>query len=270
MVNFCNCTDLSNPIRRKKARSKGACRDYFIHIFFSFFLINFSWANEVQVAVAANFAAPMKQISAAFFHATGHTAALSFGATGKFFTQIKNGAPFDILLAADQITPNQLAQKGYALPETQFTYALGRLVLWSAASGVIDVEGTVLKEGRFVRLAMASSQAPYGIAAKQTLKSLDLLERFQPRIVVGESIGQAYTFIASGNATLGFVALSQVCENHQIKSGSAWIVPENLYSPLWQDAILLKHGKNNPAALALLAYLRSDTAKKIIHSYGYR
>ncbi|WP_105532855.1 molybdate ABC transporter substrate-binding protein [Solimicrobium silvestre] len=230
-----------------------------------------SFADEVQVAVAANFAAPMKQIALAFEQTTGHKALLSFGATGKFYAQIKNAAPFDILLAADQTTPTQLAQEQAAVAGSQFTYAIGKLVLWSAAAGLVDAQGAILKHGSFAHLALASpKQAPYGAAALETLTALNLVKELSPKFVQGESIGQTYTFVATGNAELGFVALSQVWENNQIKSGSAWIVPENLYAPLRQDAILLKHGKDNSAALALLAYLKTDAAKNIIRSYGYR
>lgn len=242
---------------------------HFFGFLLSVFLINPSHANEVQVAVSANFAAPMKQISAAFQQATGHKATLSVGATAKFYAQIKNGAPFDILLAADQTTPEQLAREHLAIANSQFTYATGKLVLWSAAAHVVDSQGAVLRKKTFEHIAIASPQAPYGVAARQTLMALNLLNTLSPNIVQGESIGQTWSFVASGNAELGFVALSQVWKNHQIKSGSAWIVPENLYTPLRQDAILLKSGADNPAAIALLAYLKSDTAKEIIRSYGY-
>jgi len=243
--------------------------NYFFYLLPSIFFINSSQANEVHVAVAANFAAPMQQISAEFEQSTGHKALLSFGATGKFYAQIKNGAPFDILLAADQTTPTQLAQEHLAKASSQFTYAIGKLVLWSANKNLVDKQGEVLKHGTFTHLAIASQQASYGTAAKQTLIKLNLWTSLSPKIVQGESIAQTYSFVASGNAELGFVALSQVWKEEQQKSGSAWIVPENLYSPLRQDAILLKSGEDNSAARALLTFLKSDNAKKIIQSYGY-
>jgi molybdate transport system substrate-binding protein len=212
----------------------------------------------------------MKQIASSFELSSGYKTALSVGATGKFYAQIENAAPFDILLSADQITASKLAQEHFADASTQFTYAIGKLVLWSATPGLVDAQGAVLKSGHFAHLAIASPlQAPYGAAAIETLKSLGLIQQITPRLVQGESIGQTYAFVATGNAELGFVALSQVCSNGQIQSGSAWIVPGNLYTPIRQDAILLKHGKDNPAALALLAWLKSDAAKKIIHTYGY-
>jgi molybdate transport system substrate-binding protein len=238
-------------------------------IYFSlfFWLATSTQANEVQVAVAANFAAPMKQIAAAFQQMTGHQIALSFGATPKFYAQINNGAPFDILLAADQTTPTQLAQQKIAIASSQFTYAIGKLVLWSTTKQTLNE--TVLKQGKFSHLALAAPQAPYGIAARQTLASLHLLDKLASKLVQGESVGQTYSFVASGNAELGFVALSQVWKNHQLKFGSVWLVPGNLYTPLHQDAILLQHGATNSAAHALLAYLKSDEAKNVIRSYGY-
>jgi molybdate transport system substrate-binding protein len=241
----------------------------FFSCILSFFLFNSSHATEVHVAVAANFTAPMQQISVAFQQATGHKAILAFGATGKFYAQIKNGAPFDILLAADQMTPTKLAQENVAIADSQFTYAIGKLVLWSATENFVDAQGAVLKSGKFAHIAIASPQAPYGVAAKQTLMALNLLNSLLPKIVQGESIGQTYSFVASGNAELGLVALSQVWKKNKINSGSAWIVPDNLYTPLRQDAILLKTGEHNPAARELLSFLKSDAAKKIIQSYGY-
>jgi len=225
-------------------------------------------AEEVQVAVAANFAAPMQKIVSQFEHDSGHHVLLSIGATRKFYAQIKNGAPFDILLAADQTTPAKLSQQ--ALPASQFTYAIGSLVLWSAAPDGVDTQGLVLQRGKFRHLAIASPiDAPYGAAAMETLKALHLDDAVAPRLVQGESIGQAYAFVATGNAELGFVALSQVWDGDKIRSGSAWIVPDHLYTPLRQDAILLLHGKDNPAALALMAYLKSAAAQSVMRTYGY-
>lgn len=229
-----------------------------------------SSAQVVQIAVAANFAVPIRQIARDFELTSGFKTSVSVGATGKFYAQIKNAAPFDVLLSADQATAARLAQENLADPTTQFTYAVGKLVLWSAQPDLVDAQGAVLKSDRFKRLAIASSQqAPYGAAAVETIRALHLTDVITPRIVQGESIGQTYSFIASGNAELGFVALSQVWSNGRIQSGSGWIVPQNLYGPIRQDAILLNHGKDNPAASALLAYLKSSAAKKIIASYGY-
>ena len=226
-------------------------------------------AEDVQVAVAANFAVPMQHLAALFEKSTGHRAVLSFGSTGKFYAQIKNGAPFDMLLAADQATPAQLSSE--SVPGTQFTYAIGSLVLWSATPGLVDAQGAVLKLARFNHLAIASArQAPYGAAAVEVLKSLHLFETLAPKIVQGESIGQTYAFVATGNAELGFVALSQVWENDRLQAGSVWMVPDTMYAPLRQDAILLRHGKDNPAAIALMAYLKTAAAQSVMRSYGYR
>lgn len=227
-------------------------------------------AATVQVAVAANFAAPMKQIAQGFERDTGHQARLSTGSTGKFHAQIKSGAPFDVLLAADDVTPARLVQDGLAVADSRFTYATGQLVLWSARADLVDARGEVLRGGGFRKLAIAAPGiAPYGLAAVETLTSLGLLAAVQPKFVQGESIGQAFNFVASGNAELGFVALSQVFDNGQLQSGSAWLVPAGLHRPLRQEAVLLTRGQNNPAAAALLKYLQSAPARAVIRRYGY-
>ncbi|SDC47163.1 molybdate transport system substrate-binding protein [Paracidovorax valerianellae] len=227
-------------------------------------------AAEVLVAVAANFTAPMQKIATAFEQATGHKAVLSFGATGKFYAQIKNGAPFQVLLAADDTTPERLEREGQGVQGSRFTYAVGRLVLWSPRAGYVDDQGQVLKTGDFAHLAVANPKlAPYGLAAVQTLDKLGLGERLQPRFVTGENIAQTYQFVATGNAPLGFVALSQVMEGGKIAKGSAWQVPEALHDPIRQDAVLLANGKDQPAATALMQFLRSDAAREVIRAYGY-
>ena len=227
-------------------------------------------AGQVQVAVSANFTAPMKLICAAFEKETGHSVVLSFGATGRFYAQIGHGAPFDVLLAADDQTPARLEKEGTAVKGSRFTYATGKLVLWSAQPKLVDVQGEVLKTGDFKKLAIAAPKlAPYGAAALETINKLGLLSRLEPRFVTGESIGQAYSFVATGNAELGFMALSQVYENNQIKSGSAWVVPEALHRPIRQDAVLLSKGAGNPAAVMLLAFLKTENAKAVIRSFGY-
>lgn len=227
-------------------------------------------ADEVQVAVAANFTAPMKQIAAEFEQDTGHKAVLAFGATGKFYAQISNGAPFEVLLTADDETPVQLEKELLAAPNTRFTYAIGKLVLWSAKAGYIDGQGDILKKGDFKHLALANPKAaPYGAAAMEAMKKLGVLENIQPRIVQGENIAQTHQFVATGNAELGFVALSQVFKDGKVTSGSAWIVPAKLYAPIRQDAVVLAKGRNKPAATALMAYLKTDKARTIIKSYGY-
>jgi molybdate transport system substrate-binding protein len=227
-------------------------------------------ADTVQVAVAANFTAPMKAIAATFEQETGHKAELSFGATGKFYAQIKSGAPFEVFLAADDETPTKLDKEGDTVLGTRFTYATGKLVLWSAKADAVDANGDVLKKNAFRNIAIAAPKlAPYGAAAIETLTRLNLLDAVSPKFVTGESIGQTFTFISTGNAELGFVALSQVYEDGKIKSGSAWVVPANLHSPIRQDAVLLSKGKDNKAAVALMQYLKTDKIKTVIRSYGY-
>ena len=227
-------------------------------------------AGEVSVAVAANFTAPMQKIAAVFEQDTGHKAVLSFGSTGKFYAQIKNGAPFQVLLAADNETPGRLGKEGLTVAGTQFTYAMGRLVLWSKQPGLVDDKGEVLRTGRFERLAMADPKlAPYGAAAMDSMTQLGLLPSLQARLVQGESIGQAYQFVATGNAALGFVALSQVTSEGRLTEGSAWVVPANLHTPIRQDAVVLIRGKENPAAAAFVDYLKKAKARAIIRSFGY-
>lgn len=227
-------------------------------------------AETVLVAVAANFTAPMKAIAADFEKETGHKAQLSFGATGKFYAQIKSGAPFDVFLSADDETPRKLEQEGDTVPGTAFTYATGRLVLWSARPGFVDAQGQVLKGGSFNKLALAAPKlAPYGGAAMETLTRLGLQDTLSAKFVQGESIGQTFSFVSTGNAELGFVALSQVMEQGQIKSGSAWVVPAEMHNPLRQDAVVLTHGKGNPAAIALMSFLKTEKARTLIRTFGY-
>ena len=227
-------------------------------------------AADVQVAVAANFTAPMRRIAAGFEADTGHKALLSFGATGAFYAQIRNGAPFQLLLAADDETPARLEKEGATVLGSRFTYAIGRLVLWSAQPGAVDDKGEVLRRPGDTRIAIANPKlAPYGAAAIEALTALGLLQSLQPRFVQGENIAQAYQFAASGNAALGFVALSQVMVEGRVARGSAWVVPAGLHAPIRQDAVLLAAGKDNAAATALLAYLKGDKARAVIRSFGY-
>ncbi len=227
-------------------------------------------ADEVRVAVAANFAAPMQKIAADFEKDTGHQAVLSFGATGQFYAQIRNGAPFDVLLAADEETPMRLEKDGAAMAGSRFTYAIGKLVLWSPSPGLVDARGAVLEKAGFGHLAIANPRlAPYGAAAMETLTKMNLADKLQSKIVEGENIGQTFQFVATKNAALGFVALSQVTKDGKLESGSAWVVPGKLYTPIRQDAAILSRGRNNPAALALAKYLRGAKAGAIIRSYGY-
>ena len=242
-----------------------------LSIFFTGLLLSFTAsADTVQVAVAANFTAPMQQIAADFEKDTGHKAVLSFGATGKFYAQITNGAPFEVFLSADDETPAKLEKELLIAPHSRFTYAIGTLVLWSAQAGYIDAKGDVVKNGDFKHLSIANPKtAPYGTAAVEALKKLGAFERVEARIVQGENIAQAHQFVATGNAELGFVALSQVYKDGKVTSGSAWIVPSNLYAPIRQDAAILAKGLHNPAAKALADYLKTDKARAVIKSYGY-
>lgn len=228
-----------------------------------------SSADEVSVAVAANFTAPMQQIAAQFEKDTGHKAVLAFGATGKFYAQIVNGAPFELLLAADDETPARLEKEGHGVPGKRYTYAVGKLVLWSASPDLVDGKGEVLQKGNFAHLAIANPKtAPYGAAALETMGALGVLASLQPRFVQGENIAQTQRFVLSGAAELGFVALSQVLKDGRI-AGSAWIVPEHLHQPILQDAQILARGRDKPAPAALFAYLKGDKARAIIRSFGY-
>ena len=236
----------------------------------SLFVSTLACADEVQVAVAANFTAPMQKIAAEFEKDTGHKAQLAFGATGKFYAQIKNGAPFEILLAADDTTPEKLEKEGAGVANSRFTYAIGTLVLWSPKAGFVDDKGEILGKGEFKHLSLANPKlAPYGQAAIEAMTALKLLEAVQSKFVQGENIAQTHQFVATGNAELGFVALSQVMRDGKIAGGSGWIVPSTLHQPIRQDAVLLENGKGKPAALALMTYLRGDKAKAVIKSYGY-
>lgn len=226
--------------------------------------------DTVSVAVAANFTAPMQKIAALFEAETGHKAALSFGSTGRFYAQIKNGAPFDVLLAADDKTPAKLVEEELALAPTQITYAIGKLVLYSRNPSIVDDQGHVLKQAQPGKIAIADPKlAPYGLAAQQTLRALGVYAQLQPNLVVGESIGQAYQFIATENALMGFVALSQVSAADQKQAGSSWIVPQALYDPIRQNAVVLARGKDNPAASSLIKFLQTQAAHDVIRSYGY-
>ncbi|MES2299141.1 MAG: molybdate ABC transporter substrate-binding protein [Pseudomonadota bacterium] len=234
------------------------------------FLCGFAHADEVQVAVAANFTAPMKQIAAQFERDTGHKVQASYGATGKFYAQIKNGAPFELLLAADEDTPAKLETEGAAIPGTRFTYAIGALVLWSAQPGLVDPHGDVLRKASFEHIAIANPKlAPYGAAALEVLRKLKLFDALAPKLVQGENIAQTHQFVASGAAQLGFVAKSQIYESGKLKSGSAWIVPGNVYQPIRQDAQILEKGRGKPAAAAFLQYLKGGKAKAVVRSFGY-
>jgi molybdate transport system substrate-binding protein len=229
-----------------------------------------SWSATVLVAVAANFSKPMAEIVSQFEKATGHSVKLSFGSSGKFVSQLENGGPFEVLLSADEKGPEKLEQAGLTVPNTRFVYALGKLVLWSSKPNFVDDKGKILMTSNFKHLALADPKvAPYGAAAIDVLKKMKLLEKLQPLFVQGENIAQTYQFISTANAELGFLALSQVIENGKIVGGSSWIIPDNLHAPIRQGAVLMKKGAENPAARALIDYLKSIPALAIINKYGY-
>jgi molybdate transport system substrate-binding protein len=229
-----------------------------------------AFAETTIAAVASNFTQPMTEIADAFENATGHSAKLSFGSSGKFVAQIDNGAPFEVFLSADAEKPEQLEQTKSAVPGSRFTYAIGKLVLWSAKPGFVDEQGAILNGGDFKHLALADPKlAPYGAAAVEVLKNKGLFEKLQPLFVLGENISQTHQFISTGNAELGFIALSQVIEDGKIAEGSGWVVPETLHAPIRQDAVLLNKGAENPAAAALMQFLKSPEARAIIQKYGY-
>jgi molybdate transport system substrate-binding protein len=241
-----------------------------VFVFLQFVLLISIQAAEVTVAVASNFSLPMRKIAAQFEVESGHKVRLSFGSTGALYAQIKNGGPFHLLLAADQEAPARLEKEGLGIAGTRFTYAQGRLVLWSRQAGLVDKEGEILKTGHFQKLALANPKlAPYGLAAMETLRSLSLTKQLKPKLVQGENISQAYQFVETENAQIGFVAMSQVFSEGKLLKGSAWIVPPQLYSPIHQDAILLLAGQKNSAATELMRYLKTDQAKSVMSAYGY-
>lgn len=227
-------------------------------------------AGEISVAVAANFTAPMQKIVDRFQKESGHVVKASFGSTGKFYTQVRSGAPFDVFVSADSATPEKLEQEGLAVHGSRFVYALGKVVLWSAQPGLVDGKGEVLGKGSYGKLAIADPRlAPYGQAAQETLQNLGLWDKVQSRLVKGENISQAYQFTASGNAELGFVALSQVTRDGRIADGSWWVVPANFYQPIQQSAVMLSGAKDQAAAKALLEFMKGREAAAIIRSFGY-
>ncbi|MBV6288210.1 molybdate ABC transporter substrate-binding protein [Pseudomonas sp. MAFF 301350] len=237
---------------------------------FSLLTLNSAWADEVQVAVAANFTAPIQAIAQDFEKDTGHTLVASFGATGQFYAQIKHGAPFEVFLSADASTPEKLENEGDTVKGSRFTYAIGTLALWSPKEGYVDDKGQVLKKNQYQHLSIANPKAaPYGLAATQVLDKLKLTEATRAKIVEGQNITQAFQFVSTGNAELGFVALSQIYKDGKVSNGSAWIVPANLHDPIKQDAVILEKGKDSKAAKALVDYLKGPKAAAVIKSYGY-
>lgn len=229
-------------------------------------------ADTVLVAVASDFSKPMSEIGIAFEKATGHKAELSFASSGKAFAQIQHGAPYQVYLSASENYPIELEKTGHAAANSRFVYAVGKLVLWSAMPGFVDDQGGVLKTGKFKHIALADpTHAPYGVKAEEVMKNLGVLEKLKPFFVLGENISQTFQFVSTGNAELGFVSLAQVIDvkTGKISNGSGWLIPDNLHSPFLQTAVLLQKGSANPAALALLDFLKSPTALAIIKKYGF-
>ena len=234
------------------------------------FALGTAHADEVQVAVAANFTAPIQAIAADFEKDTGHKLVAAYGATGQFYTQIKNGAPFEVFLSADDTTAQKLESEGATVKGSRFTYAVGTLALWSAKEGYVDAKGDVLKKNQFKHLSIANPKtAPYGLAATQLLAREGLSDQVKDKLVEGQNITQAYQFVSTGNAELGFVALTQIYKDGKVTGGSAWIVPASLHDPIKQDAVILNKGKDSAAAKALVDYLKGPKAAAVIKSYGY-
>ncbi|WP_420131816.1 molybdate ABC transporter substrate-binding protein [Rhodopseudomonas sp.] len=225
-----------------------------------------AFAGSTNVAVAANFTEPVKEIAAAFKAKTGHELVLSFGASGQFYTQITQDAPFEVFLSADSARPKKLAEEGLGVKDSVFTYAIGKLVLWSKSPGVVTGEET-LKQAKFAKVSICNpAAAPYGAAAVETMQALKVDAELKPKLVEGANITQAYQFVQTGNAEVGFVALSQVIND---KEGSRWMVPQKLYKPITQDAVLLKKGETNAAAKAFVDFLKGPESRAIIEKYGY-
>ena len=224
-------------------------------------------ADEVKIAVATNFVGAMNALVERFAETSGHTVLVSSGSTGGHYAQIKNGAPFDAFFSADSERPRLLEAEGVAVPGSRFRYAVGRVALWSTRAGYVDADGEVLGTGDFRHLAIANPElAPYGAAARDVLMARGLWDRLQPRLVTGQDIGQAYSFVQTGNAELGFVAWAQIKQPRGEILGSYWLVPESLHRPIEQEAVLLR---DVPAARALLEFVRGLEAREIIRSYGY-
>ena len=226
-----------------------------------------SAADEITVAVATNFAGAMNAVVKRFEATSGHDVLVSSGSTGGHYAQIKNGAPFEAFFAADTERPRLLEAEGLAVPGSRFLYAVGRVALWSARANYVDGDGRVLETGDFRHLAIANPKlAPYGAAARDVLTARALWDRLQPRLATGQDIGQAYGFVQTGNAELGFVAWAQLKQPGREIAGSYWLVPESLHRPIEQEAVLLR---DVPAARALLEFMKSSEAREIIRSYGY-
>ncbi len=225
-------------------------------------------AGELTVAVASNFIQPMEQLARAFEQHSGHQLTIASGSTGRHYAQIRNGAPFDAFFAADERRPRLLEENGLAVEGSRFTYAIGRLVLWSPRPGYVDAQGDILRRGDFRFLALANPRlAPYGRAAEEVLRARGLRDRLAGRLVRGENIAQAFQFVSSGNAELGFVALSQLAQGRDDIEGSHWMVPQELHEPVVQQAVIVE---DSAASRALMQFVRGDEGRSIIGRAGYR
>lgn len=232
--------------------------------------VSLASADEVKAAVAANFTVAIKRLTPIFEQKTGHTLIASFGATGQFFAQINNGAPFDVFLAADDEAPQELLKSGAAIASSHFIYATGRLALWSSTPGYVDADGKILNSDKFAKIAIANPKtAPYGQAATEALTALGLLDKLSPKFVVGQNIAQTQQFVSTGNVELGFIALAQVKGLPASERGSYWLVPSTLHKPIEQGAVVLSSSKNNAAATAFLTFLKTPEAVAVIRELGY-
>ncbi len=226
------------------------------------------FAEDLTIAVASNFASPMREIGQAFEQKSGHNVRFAFGSSGKLASQILQGAPFDAFFSADQSKPALLRERGFASQYSQFTYAIGRLALWSKEAGVEPL--AQLRAQQYRKVALANPKlAPYGDAAQEVLGRLGLLAASQSKWVQGENIAQTYQFVDSGNAELGFVAYSQIYKQNQLIKGSAWLVPENLHQPIRQDAVLVG-AESSEAARQFMGFMRGSEVRTILESYGYQ
>jgi molybdate transport system substrate-binding protein len=233
------------------------------------FITNHAWAEEVKIAVAANFTDVARELAPLFEQATGHTTKTSFGSTGKLFAQIQHGAPYEVFLAADTQRPIKAETNGLAVAGSHFVYAKGKLVLWSAKADQFNDGETFLQQGDIKRLALANPKtAPYGVAAEEVMQQTGTLSQLRPKLVNGDSISQTFQFTATGNTDAGFVAMAQL-KVWKGETGSLWEIPDDYYKPIEQAAVLLKKGEKNPAAIAYLEFLKSKTARDLIERYGY-
>lgn len=248
-----------------------ALRGHVAAVVVLFGLVSFSaHADEVRVAVASNFSAPVERIAGLFQQEKGYAVKVSLGSSGKLYAQIKSGASFDVLLAADESIPKRLVQEGLADGGSRFVYAVGKLVLWSAQPDLVDAKGAVLNKGNFNKLAIADPRlAPYGVAAKETLEKLTMWNAIQGKLVKGENIAQTYQLAATENADLAFIALSQITRDGKASGGSWWLVPSELYKPIRQSAVLLSGAKDQVAARAFLAFLKSEKSLAVMRGFGY-